>query len=181
MYTTRGFRGGQGRGKGACGTTEVLVRAVQTWGMLPQKKCICYNQTEIFSPPNSQLSYPLVWSIWWDFVMAKHKRMFRRLLIVHIVWRLLRINLLMCWQDTNLLLLSFPSRPFSLPLFLSSLLFFPSVFLFPVSLLVSPCLSPLSLAQDVLKFSTTLKPWLDSAMKGLPDTLREAKQNGVLY
>ena len=32
MYTTRGFRGGQGRGKGACGTTGVLVRAVQAWG-----------------------------------------------------------------------------------------------------------------------------------------------------
>jgi len=30
----------------------------------------------------------------------------------------------------------------------------------------------------VLKFSAMLSPWLENAMKGLPDTLREAKQKG---
>ena len=38
------FRGGQGRGRGAYGTTEVLVRAVHA-GLgecFPRKKCISY-------------------------------------------------------------------------------------------------------------------------------------------
>ena len=35
-----------------------------------------------------------------------------------------------------------------------------------------------SVAQEVQRFSTNLKPWLDSALKGLPDSLRTVKRNG---
>ena len=35
-----------------------------------------------------------------------------------------------------------------------------------------------SVAQEVHRFSTNLKPWLDTALKGLPDSLRTVKSNG---
>ena len=38
-----------------------------------------------------------------------------------------------------------------------------------------------SLSQEVLKFSAMLKPWLESAMKGLPDLLKETKFRGDIH
>ena len=47
--------------------------------------------------------------------------------------------------------------------------------LFPLSCsLLCAC----SLSQEVLKFSSMLKPWLNTALKGLPDLLQEAKYKG---
>ena len=45
--------------------------------------------------------------------------------------------------------------------------------------LVVPSSSLPSLAQEVLAFSSNLRPWLETSMKGLPDTLKETKYKGM--
>lgn len=38
-----------------------------------------------------------------------------------------------------------------------------------------------SVAQEVHRFSTNLKPWLESALKGLPESIRTVKNKGQNY